>query len=81
MPTRSIKLITTQKVLNTWSVKGMKQHYLGSNQSRQGIFMSRQGLVKAKRFYNATKNLMSRQSYLKLCRNSVTPQIPWVIFF
>ena len=28
-----IRLITTQKVLKTWSVKGMKQHYLGSNQS------------------------------------------------
>ena len=32
MPIGSIKLITTQKVLETWSVKGMKQHYLGSNQ-------------------------------------------------
>ena len=26
-----IRLITTQKVLKTCSVKGMKQHYLGSN--------------------------------------------------
>ena len=32
MLTGSIRLITTQKVLKTWSVKGMKQHYLGSNQ-------------------------------------------------
>ena len=31
MPTGLIRLITTQKVLKTWSVKGMKQHYLGSN--------------------------------------------------
>ena len=31
MSTGSIMLITTQKVLKTWSVKGMKQHYLGSN--------------------------------------------------
>ena len=28
MPTGLIRLITTQKVLKTWSVKGMKQHYL-----------------------------------------------------
>ena len=27
----SIRLITTQKVLKTWSVKGVNQHYLGSN--------------------------------------------------
>ena len=33
MPTGLIRLITTQKVLKTWSVKGMKQHYLGSNQA------------------------------------------------
>ena len=26
-----IRLITTQKVLKIWSVKGMKQHNLGSN--------------------------------------------------
>ena len=32
MPTGLIRLITTQKVLKTWSVKGMKQTYLGSNQ-------------------------------------------------
>ena len=31
MPIGLIRLITTQKVLKTWSVKGMKQHYLGSN--------------------------------------------------
>ena len=31
MSTGSIRLITTQKVLKTWNVKGMKQHYLGSN--------------------------------------------------
>ena len=27
-----IRLITTQKVLKTWSVKGVNQHYWGSNQ-------------------------------------------------
>ena len=32
MPIGLIRLITTQKVLKTCSVKGMKQHYLGSNQ-------------------------------------------------
>ena len=32
MSTGSIRLITTQKVLKTWNVKGMKEHYLGSNQ-------------------------------------------------
>ena len=31
MLTGSIMLIATQKVLRTWSVKGMKQHYLGGN--------------------------------------------------
>ena len=33
MPTWLIWLITTQNVLKTWSVKGMKQHYLDSNHS------------------------------------------------
>ena len=28
----SIRLITTQKVVKTWSAKGVNQHYLGSNQ-------------------------------------------------
>ena len=31
MSTRSIRLITTKKVLKTWSVKGVNQHYLGGN--------------------------------------------------
>ena len=31
MPIGLIRLITTQKVLKNWSVKGMKQHFLGSN--------------------------------------------------
>ena len=31
MSTGSIRLIATQKVLKTWSVKGVNQHYLGSN--------------------------------------------------
>ena len=31
MSTRSIRLITIQKVLKTWSVKGVNQHYVGSN--------------------------------------------------
>ena len=31
MQTGLIRLITTQKVLKTWSVKGMTQHYLGIN--------------------------------------------------
>ena len=36
MPTGSIKMTTTQKVLKTWSVKGLKHHYLGSNQRGSG---------------------------------------------
>ena len=36
MPTGLIRLITTQKVLKTYSVKGMKKHYLGSNQVFNG---------------------------------------------
>ena len=36
MSTRSIRLITTQKVLKTWSVKGVNQHYLGSNHTGKG---------------------------------------------
>ena len=51
--------------------------------SRQSVFMSRQSLVKTKSFYVATelakvkriyvstKNSMSRQSCLKLCRDKV----------
>ena len=31
MPIRSTRLITTQKVLKTLSVKSMEQHYLSSN--------------------------------------------------
>ena len=31
MPTGSIWLISTQKVLKTQSVKSVEQHYLGSN--------------------------------------------------
>ena len=31
MPTGLVRLITMQKDLKTYSVKGMKQHYLGSN--------------------------------------------------
>ena len=31
MPTRSIWMITTQKVLKTRTFKSMKQHYLGTN--------------------------------------------------
>ena len=31
MPIGLIRLITTQKVLNTWSVKGVNEHDLGSN--------------------------------------------------
>ena len=33
-----IRLITTQKVLKTLSVKGLKQHYLGSNQSLSSLW-------------------------------------------
>ena len=43
MPIGLINLITTQKVLRTWSVKGMKQHYLGSNPY---ISMSFPGVVR-----------------------------------
>ena len=33
MSTGLIRLITTQKVLKTWSVKGVNMYYLGSNHS------------------------------------------------
>ena len=36
MSTGSIRLITTQKVLKTWSVKSVNQHYLGSNHTGKG---------------------------------------------
>ena len=32
----SIRLITTQKMLKTWSVKSVNQHYLGSNHMGKG---------------------------------------------
>ena len=39
MLTRSIWLITTQKVLKTRTFKSMKHHYLGSNQGGLELFL------------------------------------------
>ena len=42
MSTGSIRLITTQKVLKTWSVEGVNQNYSGSNQYAPHGFQGQQ---------------------------------------
>ena len=59
MPIGPIWLITTQKVLKTWSVKSMEQHYLGSNHHDRVLFCREFG-AKANRVYIVIENLMLR---------------------
>ena len=43
MSTGSIRLITTQKVLKTWNVKGVNQHYLDGNHHTVGAVLEQKG--------------------------------------